>query len=270
MKGLPPSSPGFKITVLKKVQVNLPFPLLVESLDAVLEIGLQPEIYFSSQTLDHLSLREVKRTSRALSRKGVPTTFHGPFMDLNPGAVDDKVRELTIFRFKQVLKMVPHFQPLAIVFHSGYDRWRYDDDVDLWLENSLFTWKPLAERAEGLSVQMALENVFDENPTALTRLLNAVDSPFLGYCLDAGHGHLFSQVPLVDWVEVLGSRLVEIHLHDNHQNADEHLPLGYGDIDFPGLFSRLREKNLHPIYTLEPHEIGHLEPSLQAMEKYLS
>ena len=243
--------------------------MLVENLEAILEIGLQPEIYFNSHTLDHLSPREVEETSRAFGQKNIPVTFHGPFMDLNPGAVDEKVRELTLFRFHQVIELVGYFHPRAIVFHPGYDRWRYDDDVDPWLENSLLTWKPLVGRAEALSTRIALENVFDDNPVPLRRLLDAIDSPFLGYCMDAGHGHLFSKVPLVEWVEVLGSRLVEIHLHDNHRQADEHLPLGRGDIDFPAIFSRIQEKNLHPIYTIEPHEIEHLMPSLQALEKFL-
>jgi sugar phosphate isomerase/epimerase len=263
------SSPGINEGVLKKIQVNLPFPMLVENLAVILEMGLQPELYFNSHTLDHLSPQEVETTSRAISGKNIPVTFHGPFMDLNPGAVDEKARELTIFRFSQVLELVPYFHPRAIVFHPGYDRWRYDSDVDLWLKNSLLTWKPMVKRAETLSVRIALENVFDENPTPLKRLLDAVDSPLLGYCMDAGHGHLFSEVPLVEWIEVLGPRLMEIHLHDNHRQADEHLPLGRGNIDFPAIFSRIQGKKLHPIYTIEPHEIDQLVPSLQALERYV-
>jgi sugar phosphate isomerase/epimerase len=76
-------------------------------------------------------------------------------------------------------------------------------------------------------------------------------------------------VPLGEWVEVLGARLMEIHLHDNHGEADEHLPLGQGDIDFASLFSLLEKKKVQPIYTIEPHEIDHLQPSLEALEKYL-
>jgi len=264
---LSPSIPTKKM--LRKVQVNLPFPMLVENLGAILAIELQPEIYFSGRILDSLSSPEVERASHALEEKGTSVTFHAPFMDLNPGAVDEKVREVTAFRFNQVMQLVPLFRPRAIVFHPGYDRWRYDDDVDLWLKNSLTVWKPLAERAERLSVKMALENVFEESPFILKKLLDAVDSPFLGYCLDAGHGHLFSQVPMVNWIDALGSRLFEVHLHDNHRQADEHLPIGRGEIDFPALFSRIEERNLHPIFTIEPHEIGHLLPSLEALEKYL-
>ncbi len=243
--------------------------MLVENLDSVLRLGLQPEIYFSGKTLDGLSPGEVEKTSQALLRERIPITFHAPFMDLNPGAVDEKVREITRFRFAQVLDLVPHFRPRAIVLHPGYDRWRYDGDAGLWMKNSLFTWRPLVEKAERLSVKMALENVFDVDPEPLRRLLQAVDSPFLGYCMDAGHGRIFSEVPLVEWIEVLGSRLMEIHLHDNHGRADEHLPIGRGDIDFPALFSRLKEKKLEPIYTVEPHEIEYLLPNLEALARFL-
>jgi sugar phosphate isomerase/epimerase len=267
------ADPSFPLpggTLLKRIQVNLPFPMLVENLDAILSVGLQPEIYFSGFTLDRLSPGEVEKTSNALRGKGVPVTFHAPFMDLNPGAVDERVREITAFRFDQVLRLVPHFQPRSIVFHPGYDRWRYDDDVDLWRENSLLTWRPLVKKAEAMGVRMALENVFEEKPEPLQKVLEEINSPFLGYCMDAGHGNLFSEVPLLTWVEVLGTRLLEIHLHDNHGKADDHLPLGRGSIDFPALFSLLGEKKIQPIYTIEPHEIGLLQPSLEALGKYLS
>ena len=269
MRGARFSPPLPEGDLLKRIQVNLPFPMLVENLDAVLAMGLQPEIYFSGFTLDRLSGAEVEKTSKALTGKNIPSTFHAPFMDLNPGAVDERVREVTVLRILQVLKRVPSFRPRVIVLHPGYDPRRYDGDVDLWLKNSLLTWKPLVKEAESLGVKMALENVFEENPEPLRRLLDEMNSPFLGYCLDAGHGNLFSEVPLEDWVDILGSRLLEIHLHDNHGEEDEHLPLGRGSIDFPGLFSRLEEKKLQPIYTIEPHEIDLLQPSLEALKKYL-
>ena len=263
------SFPRLNGELLRKVHVNLPFPLLAKNLDAVLELGLQPEIYFNGDTLDRLSPAEVERTSAALAARKIPVTFHGPFMDLNPGAVDERVREVTLFRLNQVLDLAAAFRPKAIVFHPGYDRWRYDDDVDLWLEKSLLTWTPLVKRAEALSVKIALENVFDQDPTALRKLLARVDSAFLGYCMDAGHGHLFSKVPLPEWIEALGPHLFEMHLHDNHGQADEHLPPGRGSIDFPAVFSRIKSKGLHPIFTLEPHRIEYLVPSLEALEKYL-
>ncbi len=269
MTGIDHPLAGKRIALLEKVQVNLPFPMLLENLEGILEMGLQPEIYFSAMTLDHLCREDVKKASRRLRQGKIPVTIHGPFMDLSPGGVDERIREVTAIRFHQVMDLVPYFEPRVIVFHPGYDRWRFDGDVALWRENSLLTWKPLAERAEALGVRLALENVFEENPSIFRGLLEAVDSPYLCWCLDTGHGHLFSEVPIIEWIEVLGARLVEIHLHDNHRRADEHLPLGHGQIDFPGVFLSLQRKNLQPIFTLEPHLREHLEPSLEALGRYL-
>ncbi len=254
---------------LKKVQVNVPFPLLRQNLKRILAIGLQPEIYFSGTILDHLSPEDVEMVSAELKKQNIPVTLHAPFMDLNPGAVDERVRVVTCLRFHQVMELVPHFRPRTIVFHPGYDRWRYDNDVDLWLEKSLLTWKPLAEQAEAFSVRLALENIFEENPSILRKLFEALNSPWIGYCLDAGHGHLFSEVPLFEWVEALGYRLFEVHLHDNHRQADEHLPVGEGQIDFVKIFATLQAKNLQPIYTIEPHREESLEPSLRALENFI-
>ncbi len=255
--------------MLRKVQVNVPFPLLVEHLERIAALGLQPEVYFSGAVLDALPRDDVERSSGVLRGKNTSITFHAPFMDLNPGAVDDRVREITALRFNQLLGVAADFRPRAIVFHPGYDRWRYDGDIDLWLERSLPVWEPVIARAESLGVRFAVENVFEDHPASLKKLFDTVNSPHLGWCLDAGHGNLFSRVPLREWIAILGPRLVEMHLHDNHGQADEHLPVGRGAINFDEIFSAVRAQDLHPIYTVEPHLEEHLEPSLRALEKYI-
>ncbi len=263
-----PPDPVFSL--LSRVQVNIPFPMLMKNLDLILESGFQPEIYFSSHVLDRLDQKDVQKASQKLRQKDIPLTFHAPFMDLNPGAVDEKIREVTVTRFRQVMDLAPWFTPKSIVVHPGYDRFRYDGDVDLWLENSLLTWKPLVEQAANLSVRLAVENVFDETPAILKRLFSALQSPYVGYCLDTGHGHLFSAVPLEEWIEELGPWLIEAHLHDNHGTMDDHLPVGQGKINFAALFATLNRKNLAPILTIEPHQLEHLAPTLQGLAKYLS
>ncbi|MBI4496264.1 MAG: sugar phosphate isomerase/epimerase [Deltaproteobacteria bacterium] len=254
--------------VLGQVQVNLPFGLLQQYLPAVRQIGLRPEIYFSGTALDALSPAEIEAVSRSFPEDSI--TFHGPFLDLSPGAADERIRRVSAWRFGRVLDLVPLLRPRLIVFHAGYDRWRFNGEVELWLESSLRTWTPLARRAEDLSVRLALENTFEEEPAILRRLLERIGSPAVGFCLDPGHAHIFSRVPALQWVEELGSALLEVHLHDNHRQADEHLPIGQGEIDFPALFSGLRSKGLQPVLTLEPHCLEHLEPSLRAMERYLT
>ena len=60
-------------------------------------------------------------------------------MDLSPGAVDSKVRAVTIERFSQIFNIAETLKPKVIVFHSGYEKWKYASKIDLWLEGSLIT-----------------------------------------------------------------------------------------------------------------------------------
>lgn len=73
----------------------------------------------------------------------------------------------------------------------------------------------------------------------LPRLIAAVDEPNVGYCLDSGHVHLSGE-SVVDWVVRCGDRLFETHFHDNRgRGKDEHLPVSFGTIDWPGVIQAL-------------------------------
>ena len=125
--------------------------------------------------------------------------------------------------------------------------------MGLWLDSSLQTWRPLVKQAEAMGLNLAVENVFEESPNP-SLLLREINSPAFGFCFDTGHHNVFSKIPLRDWVDALGSFLSEVHLHDNHHERDEHLPMGEGEFDFREFFDLLAQRNLKPILTLEPHE----------------
>jgi sugar phosphate isomerase/epimerase len=52
--------------------------------------------------------------------------------------------------------------------------------------------------------------------------------------------------------------LEQLHIHDNSGSADEHAPVGEGNFPFTALFALLRERNLSPLVTLEPHSLDDL------------
>ena len=84
----------------------------------------------------------------------------------------------------------------------------------------------------------------------------------VGFCFDTGHFNAFAGVPLEVWMDRLGHRLIEIHLHDNKGVLDEHLPVGEGTFPFVKLFSILRERKLTPILTVEAHSEQNLAKTL--------
>jgi sugar phosphate isomerase/epimerase len=245
--------------ILRDVQIHMPFHLLYNQfLPMVIREKINPEISFNHASLDHFSRRDFLEVAGRLLDEGLTITFHAPFMDLRPGAIDPRVRQVTIDRLKQVFDLVPFYRPLSVVCHPSFDRKYYVSSEHLWLENSLNTWRQLLIMADEMDTMVALENVYESDSQHLNLLLNTLPSSHVCFCFDTGHFNVFSKTPLKGWMENLGSRVGQIHLHDNHGVLDEHLPVGEGNFPFEEFFEMLRERELNPIVTLESHTEKHL------------
>jgi sugar phosphate isomerase/epimerase len=251
------------------IHINVPYPMLLQRIDFAIENRIHPEIYFSAEDLDACQKKDVQYLSEILQKNQLEVTLHGPYMDLSPGGVDRKVKEVTLDRISKTIELAQLFKSKMIVFHPGYEKWKYNGNVSLWLESSLQTWKPLVSEVKEMGLTLAIENVFEETPDSLRNLLEEIDSPNFRFCFDTGHYHIFSKIPLPIWMEALGKFLSEVHLHDNHKEMDEHLPVGEGGFDFNLFFTLLSQLNLNPLYTIEPHEEAHLWRGLEAVKKYI-
>jgi sugar phosphate isomerase/epimerase len=252
------------------IHTNVPYSMLLQRIDFAIKNRIHPEIYFSAEDLDACHEKDVKRLAETLHGNELEITLHGPFMDLSPGGVDQRVKEVTSDRFIKTIEFGLFFKPKTIVFHPGYEKWKFNGNVNLWLESSLQTWKPLVKEAEETGLTLVIENVFEETPDTIKTLLEQINSPHFRFCFDTGHHHVFSKVPVSIWFETLGKYLCEVHLHDNHKEIDEHLPLGEGSFNFDQFFSLLSQFELNPIYTIEPHEEAHLWRGLEAVKKYIN
>ncbi|MBZ0157171.1 MAG: sugar phosphate isomerase/epimerase [Alphaproteobacteria bacterium] len=246
--------------------VHVPYDRIGEHLSFILDNRLNLEIYFNAASLDAMDLSSLKRLKETLSY-GPSLSFHAPFMDLCPAALDTRIRKVTLERFHQVLAIAEILSPGSIVFHSGYEKWKYAFNVSLWLEKSLETWVPFNEKARERGVKIAIENIFEDEPSNLRMLMEAMSSGNFGICFDAGHCNLFSALPPTAWIDELKPYIIELHLHDNDKTADQHLPPGEGSIDFPALFSAMRDSDC--IYTIEAHTRERVMKSLERLKGYL-
>jgi len=252
--------------LLKQVQVNAPYRQLVDYyLDLFVKYGINPEIGFDAAALDTYSEEAMGEVARLLAAHGLTVTFHGPFMDLAPGAVDETIRKATAQRLQSTLELVPLFDPGSVVFHAGYDASRYHELREEWLASSVATWEPLSKMAEEMGVAIHLENVYEQTPEMILNLLEKISSEYLGFCLDMGHMNVFGKVPLSEWLDALGPYLKEVHLHDNDGLSDVHGPIGSGTAPFEELFQYLQDKEMKPLVTLEPHEEETLWRSLESL-----
>lgn len=98
---------------------------------------------------------------------------------------------------------------------------------------------------------MALEHFSSE-------LGDAYRHPRTGMLVDVGHMHMrmkrsayFSGMSVRDYFARLPCRIVEVHLHDNSGERDEHGHLGMGSVRFDEVASALREIGFDGVCTIE-------------------
>ncbi|MDI6802199.1 MAG: sugar phosphate isomerase/epimerase family protein [Thermodesulfovibrionales bacterium] len=245
--------------------IHVPYEKIWDYITFILKHKLNLEIYFNSNTIDSVTADDIYKLKDTLDY-APSLSLHAPFMDLSPGAIDSKVREATLERFNPVLDIAEILYPESIVFHSGYEKWKYALKIDTWLEKSLETWEPICEKAKSLGIMIAIENIFEDNPINLKMLMENISSKNFGICFDTGHCNLFSNVPLKEWMDSLKSYIIELHLHDNDKSSDQHLPIGDGSFDFDLLFSELKGNKC--IYTIEAHTPEMVLKSIERLNKY--
>ena len=255
--------------MIPKIQVNVPFRMLYdEYLDRFLKHRINPEIGIDAAALERFTYADFKRIAKKLADHKLTVTLHGPFIDLSAGSTDPAVVALARNRFKQLLELVPLFNPKSVVCHAGYDWKRYGFFKAQWIENCLDTWSWLATRIDNQGSRLMLENVYEKDPEDIRVILDPLKKLGVGFCLDCGHLSAFGNADLKNWLESLGSYIAQLHLHDNHGSNDEHLAMGLGTIDFDLLFNYLKlNNNSPPIITLEPHREEDLWPSLAYLAK---
>lgn len=257
-------------TLKTKAFVSCPYSLLVTTyLDRIRTERLQPEIGLNDGSLDRYTLRSFAETARVLAGEGLSCTFHAPFLDLSLGAIDLKVRRVTLDRLEYTIEIARIFGARSVVCHTGFDHRHYGPHAKAWMENAIETLASLVTQASSAGIPIMLENVFELDPSVHAEIFSRIPSPNLGFCLDLGHQTVFSRSDLATWMNACGRRLRHVHLHDNRGEQDEHLAIGSGTLDFDALFTWLEDNGLFPIFTIEAHRSADILPSLAALSGLL-
>lgn len=166
---------------------------------------------------------------------------HGPFIGMEYTHIDHLIRDVVIRRLDMTFDVAVKLKANRVVLHSGYPA-----EIDLfklqdrWLTRSIAFWQREIRRWAEACIEIVLENDIQRSPAWLIRLVDEVDHPALGLCMDIGHQHMFSELNAVEWVRRLDKRLYHIHLHDNDRTGDRHWPIGRGTIDFEPFYGAVR------------------------------
>jgi sugar phosphate isomerase/epimerase len=189
--------------------------------------------------------------------------------NLNLIAAEKSHRIAAMDEVKRALEAAEQVPFTAMVLDLGLKDAFWDESA---LERSLTAIEHLKAFAAPLGVRLLLQNLQNEvaTPENLLAILKTGHFDSVGVCLDVGHLHLSqdfssaskpgapssaaaSSPPKVGSdsgvaaaIELLGSRIAQVHLHDNHgafahssEMKDEHLWPGNGSIDWPAVTSAL-------------------------------
>ncbi len=257
--------------VIQKAFVSCPFDMLVDTyLHRLLETGINPEIGLNRAVLNRFNIPDFVKVARVFEQHGVKCTIHGPFTDISIGAIDKEVRAASMRRMKMALDIAALFGAGSVVCHSGYDYRQYLEAEGEWIENIISSLEELSAYAQSAGTRLMLENVFEPDPGFHEQIFSAVTSPALGFCLDLGHLKVFSPASTLEqWLDAVGHRIGELHIHDNHGKEDDHLPVGQGILDFDSLFAWIEKKGICPVLTLEAHDEAAVFPSLEGLGRLL-
>jgi len=116
-----------------------------------------------------------------------------------------------------------------------------DADVAGALARDRSVLEAACSRAAELGLDIALENGSTlAHMRYILQLRDLVGAENLGFCLDSGHAALGELGP-ARAARLAGRYLHSTHLQDNRGVEDDHLPPGEGSIDWPAVFTALRE-----------------------------
>ncbi|MDQ5854393.1 MAG: sugar phosphate isomerase/epimerase, partial [Chloroflexota bacterium] len=168
------------------------------------------------------------------------------------GHIDHLIRDAVQRRLDMTFDVASKLRANRVVLHGGYspivDLFNLQDS---WFKTNVGFWQREIRRWADAGIEIVLENDTDKSPDALVQVVDAVDNPFLGLCLDIGHVHVFSDLEAVGWLRRMAHRLVHIHLHDNDRTSDSHCAIGRGTIDFEPFYAALVAHVPHVTLALE-------------------
>lgn len=226
-----------------------------ETLAARFPVGLELDAFCTAENMDAPGFAQWDATVRrqlAAARPG-PHLLHAPFAELFPAAVDPLARALAAQRFGQALQIAQGYGIDRMVVHAGFVPLLYDPDW--FVEQSAIFWQAfLEDKPDGIT--LLLENVLEEDPAMLAALIDRIGDPRVRLCLDVGHAHWRSDVPLRAWIDTLGARVGHVHLHNNHGDRDAHLGWNEGSIPMRDVVQQLRQRAPEATFTLEMRQVG--------------
>jgi sugar phosphate isomerase/epimerase len=215
-------------------------------------VGAEVQTFSWPHMLEGDYMAAVRRLARRVARLKGPIGCHGPFLDTTHYSQDPEIRNVARMRYLQALEIAETLGARYMVLHSQYNPIiKVKGYADIYHNASLAFWPEIIDEANRRGVTLCLENMFDDSPEPLRRLLEDIGPAGVRLCLDVAHAHVFSERDLSEWVKAFGPYLAHVHLNDCNGQYDDHLGVGQGELEWSQVFGLLKSVKQPLTYALE-------------------
>jgi sugar phosphate isomerase/epimerase len=170
-------------------------------------------------------------------------SIHTPCRGTNIASLLEPIRKASVEVMAQCMGIAAEVGA-SVVIHPGYFAWAEErDKACRQLGRSI---KDLQGLSQEYSVRFFIENMGNWEYFLLK---TPEELPLIGtalFALDVGHAH---QMKCLD--RFLTHPAAHYHLHDNAGNADSHLAVGDGTINFAAVMQAVRTSGVEPIIEVE-------------------
>ena len=195
-------------------------------------------------------------------------TVHAPFVGTNIALPPGSLLNATLKRLEISITNASALECEKWVFHPGLNTHTsmFYPGMD-WTRN-LESVRRLVRFAREHGVEACIENIMEafvmKNIEEFRRFYSEIGED-VGLVFDTGHANVVGQ--LESFLDEFSEKIVHVHAHDNHGKSDEHLGIGYGNIDWNMVAQHLKRVSFDKIVMIE--SVEHVEESIQRLEQLL-
>lgn len=168
-------------------------------------------------------------------------SVHAPISDINIASLNERIREDSILEILTTAESAASLNIDTITIHPGLTSMAVPYMEEKAVEKAKKSLSSIDRISAEYGVRIAVENMpsfpFMLGHTA-EEMNDLIGMTNLGFCLDIGHANTTGQID--ELIKTFRDRLVNVHIHDNNGEMDEHLTLGEGNIDFKRIIESLK------------------------------
>ncbi|MGB9674976.1 MAG: sugar phosphate isomerase/epimerase family protein [Candidatus Nanoarchaeia archaeon] len=154
------------------------------------------------------------------------------------GSPIKSLREAAVFEAKRYFEVFSKLNVKYVTIHAYWSPGMFSTKEGIKFQ--VETLKRLVKEAKKYNLTLLYEptDTWQDNIKNVSEILRKVPNLYLHF--DIGHANLFGRKP-EQFIKKFHSKIKHVHLHDNNDERDLHLPMGAGNINWENLIKILKK-----------------------------